>query len=222
MYCGWVCHILSREHNWRDNKCENLGESNSWEETSRLGQFPLVSYAVTMMIPTRVMPLDCMWSLIILSTTPFINPILQNEETELQGIMQLAQGHMASKRISKVCALNLCAILAPWRQEQCGVSLSPHFWNQTTHSGLKWVSWPKPLRSFVSKTKMMAAKGQWHQQIFFLQFVIWNLVFMSWDLHSPVYLQMNKTVGITVFRAEPQRGLEDSATCIISMFLGAK
>lgn len=53
----------------------------------------------------------------------------------------------------------------------------------------------------------MAAKVQWHQQNCFLLFVIRNLVFMSRDLHSPVYVQMNKHVG--VFRAEPHTGLEE-------------
>lgn len=39
----------------------------------------------------------------------------------------------------------------------------------------------------------------------FLQFVIWNLVFMSQELHSPVYLQK---AGIqAVFRVEPRMGL---------------
>lgn len=44
----------------REDKCRELGESNSWEETDELGQFPLVGYAITIMTTTVVTFIDYM------------------------------------------------------------------------------------------------------------------------------------------------------------------
>lgn len=170
------------------------------------------------MIPTRVMPTHCMWSPVILSTILFINPILQNEETELQGNMQLAQGHMATKRMSKVCALNLCALLGPRRKEQCGVSLSriSETWPLMVH--LAGCHDQNLLGLLFPKQKWWRPRDSGTSKIFSCCLLIWNLAFLSWDLCSPVYLQMNKTGGITVSGVELQKGLKHS-TCFIPVFL---
>ena len=122
----WVYHILSREHNLRVNKCKKLSENNSWKETDELGQFPLVCYIIIIMIIITIMVtfIDYMWSCLILPTTLFINPILQSEKTELQGLMQFDQGHTAGKWITQVGALDLCAILLLGENSNCGVSVS--------------------------------------------------------------------------------------------------
>lgn len=113
--CEWVYHILSREHKSRVNKSIKLREQNGWEETDGLGQFPLVSYEI-IAITVRVTLIDHMWSHFILLTTLVINAILQNEKTELQGVMQIDQGPVAGKGITKGGARPLHATPpASWR-----------------------------------------------------------------------------------------------------------
>lgn len=61
---------------------------------------------------------------LILPLKNTMNPVLQDEETELQRITQVAQGHTASNWITKVCALNLYALCFFGERSNCDVSLS--------------------------------------------------------------------------------------------------
>ena len=130
---------------------------------------------------TIVTFIDYMWSHFIVPTL-FINPVLQNEGTELLVIMQLSQAHMASKWIIKVCALNLCYTALSQKEGRLWRFSFMHvFETRLLTVDLAGYYEQNLLGLLFPKQKWWQPKVQWHQQKnLFLKFVIWNLVFISY------------------------------------------